>query len=249
MVVMRGDLMTRPYFAMGRRPRKKKSRGWLWRKNRAPARPRSRGKRAVFMALIVIALGGYFVFRVADDTIIPAVTTIAGQRVVTVMNDVINESLTDIIQSFALTSEDFYNMSLDDTGRLNSLSVDTILVNQVAAQLAVDISAALSYEDPMQVGVPVGLFTGVPIFAGFGPDFSLNIVPAGEATVEYATSFTSAGINQINFQVWLYVEANMRIVIPLQETTIPVTRRVALVNTIFAGEVPDGMLLTDFGMN
>ena len=225
--------MARPYFAMGRRPRKKGR----------------RGKRAIFMAFIVIVLGGFFVFRLANDTIIPAVTTIANQRVVTVMNDVINDSLTEIVTDLALTSENFYNLSIDETGRLNSLSVDTILVNHVAAQLAVDISSALSYEEPMRVGVPMGLLTGVPIFAGFGPDFSLNVIPAGEARVEYATSFTSAGINQINFQVWLYIEANMRIVIPLQETIVPVSRRVALVNTVFAGEVPEGMLLTNFGIN
>ena len=208
-----------------------------------------RGKKALFAVLVVFILGGYLFFIAADRTIIPAVTTIANQRVVTVMNEVINESLTSIISDLSLTSEHFYSMTKDDTGRLNSLSVDTILVNQVAAQLAVDISGRLSYEDPMQIGVPMGLFTGVPIFAGVGPDFYLTIMPAGEATVEYATSFTSAGINQINFQVWLYVEASMRIVIPLQETIVPVSRRVALVNTIFAGEVPDGMLLTDFGMN
>lgn len=225
--------MARPYFAMGRRPRKKIN----------------RGKRAVFMAFIVIILAVFFVFRVADETIIPAVTTIANQRVVTVMNEVINTSLTSIVGGLELTSEDFYNMSLDGAGRLNSLSVDTILVNQVAAQLAVDISTALSSDDPMQVGVPLGLLTGIPIFAGLGPDFNVSIVPAGEARVEYDTSFTSAGINQINFQVWLYVEANMRIVIPLQEATVPVSRRVPLVNTIFAGEVPDGMLLTNFGIN
>ncbi|MDR2183837.1 MAG: sporulation protein YunB [Clostridiales bacterium] len=225
--------MTRPYFAMGRRPRKK---------NR-------RGKRAIFVAFVVVALGVFLTMRLADNVILPAVTTIANQRVVTVMNEVINTSLTDIVDDLNLTSEDFYNMSADATGRLNSLSVDTILINQVAAQLAVDISSALSHDRPMQVGVPAGLFTGVPILAGLGPNVNINIVPAGEARVEYDTSFTSAGINQINFQVWLYVEANMRIVIPLQETTVPVARRVALVNTIFAGEVPDGMLLTDFGIN
>jgi len=218
---------------MGRRPRKKNS----------------RAKRILFLLLIIVILGGYFAIVVADRTILPAVTTIANQRVVTVMNEVINESLTDIVDSFELTSENFYNMTQDVDGRLNSLSVDTILVNQVAAQLAVDISSKLSYESPMQVSVPMGLFTGIPIFAGAGPNFSLNIIPIGEATVEYATSFTSAGINQINFQVWLYIEANMRIVLPLQETTVPVSRRVPLVNTIFAGEVPDGMLLTDFGFN
>ena len=226
-------MLARPYFAMGRRPRKKNN----------------RARRAVFFTFVIIALGSFLMMRVADNTIIPAVTTIANQRVVTVMNEVINTSLTGIVGDFELTSEDFYNMISDADGRLSSLSVDTILINQVAAQLAVDISSVLSYDTPMQVGVPMGLFSGVPIFAGLGPDININVVPAGEARVEYATSFTSAGINQINFQVWLYVEANMRIVIPLQETVVPVSRRVPLVNTIFAGEVPDGMLLTDFGMN
>jgi len=228
----------RPYFAMGRRPRAR-----IPKKNR-------RARRALFLLIIIVALISYFAMRIADDTIIPAVVTIAGQRVVTVMNEVINSSLTTIVADFELTSEDFYTASLDADGRLTSLSVDTILINRVAAQLAVDISAELSYDDqPMRVAVPLGLLTGVPILAGLGPDVGINIVPAGQARVDYATSFTSAGINQINLQVWLYVDADMRVVIPLQETAVPVTRRVPLVNTIFAGEVPDGMLLTDFGMN
>jgi len=225
--------MHRPYFAMGRRVRKKVN----------------RGRRAFVFILIIIALVSWLMFTVVDNTIIPAVTTIASQRAVTVINEVINETLTGIIDDFALTSEDFYNLTTDDTGRLTSLSVDTILVNRVANLLAMDVSGGLSYGDAMRVGVPMGLFTGMPIFAGAGPDFYVNIVPAGEATVEYETSFTSAGINQINFQVWLYVETTMRIVLPLQDTTIPVSRRVPLVNTVFAGEVPEGMLLTDFGMN
>jgi len=225
--------MIRPYFAMGRRPRKKAN----------------RGKKAMLMAIIVVGLGGYLVFGVVNRTILPAVTTIASQRAVTFINEAINESLIDIIAAFDLTSEDFYSMTQDEVGRLTSLSVDTILVNRVASLLAADISAQLSAEGYMRVGVPIGLFTGIPIFAGLGPDFHVSVIPAGEATVEYETSFASAGINQINFQVWLYVETNMRIAIPLQQDSIPVSRRLPLVNTIFAGEVPDGMLLTDFGIN
>ena len=225
--------MHRPYFTMGRRKRKKAS----------------RGKRAFILALITLSLVAWLMFYVVDGTIIPAVTTIASQRAVTVINEVINETLTGIIDDFVLTSEDFYSLTTDDAGRLTSLSVDTILVNRVANLLAMEVSSGLSYGDTMRVGVPMGLFTGMPIFAGAGPDFYVSVVPAGEATVEYETSFTSAGINQINFQVWLYVETTMRIVLPLQDATIPVSRRVPLVNTVFAGEVPEGMLLTNFGMN
>jgi len=113
--------------------------------------------------------------------------------------------------------------------------------------LALDISYELANvtHDPLEILVPTGLFTGIPIFAGLGPDIAIKVIPSGEARVEYETSFSSAGINQINFQVWLVVESTMHIVIPLQEEVITVSRRVPLVNTIFAGVVPDGMILSD----
>lgn len=224
--------MPRPYFAMGRRPRKKMG----------------RFKKFVLLTLILITLVGYLLVFVTNRTIIPVVTTIASQRAVVLINEAINESIIAAIAGFGLTSQDFFDAVLDEAGRLSSLSVNTILINQVASILAVDISRELSEDNPMAVAVPIGLFTGVPIFANLGPDLSISVIPTGEATVEYETSFTAAGINQINFQVWLVVETTMRIVIPLQETVIPVSRRVPLVNTVFAGEVPDGMILTDFGI-
>ena len=225
--------MRKPYFAMGRKRRTKKS----------------RAKRLLVFVLIILIAASYLFITVANRTILPVVTAIATQRSVTLINEVINLSLISTINDFGLTGDDFYTANIDEAGRLTGLSVDTILVNQVASILAVDISQELSEDNPMAVGVPIGLFTGVPIFAGLGPDLAVNVIPTGEATVEYETSFTSAGINQINFQVWLVVETNMRIVIPLQETNITVSRRVPLVNTVFAGEVPEGMLLTDFGFN
>ena len=229
--------MIKPYFAMGRRRRTKKE------------RKKDRKKRLVGVFLILITLAMYLAITIANRTIMPVVNTIASQRAVVQINDVINQSLIRIINDHGLTSENFYALSLDNTGSLNSLSVNTILVNQVASELAVDISVQLSDDGPMSIAVPMGLFTGIPIFAGLGPNLNVNVIPTGEAIVEYETSFTSAGINQINFQVWLLVETNMRIVIPLQEEDIPVSRRVPLVNTVFAGEVPAGMLLTDFGIN
>jgi len=218
------------------------------RKKRLKRKKMPRWKRLVMLVALTIVLAGFIFVFTANRTIIPVVTTIAEQRSVTLMNDVINTSLNSAISGFGLTSEDFYIAAMDAAGRLTSLSVNTILVTQLAALLAADISGELNEDNPMRVSVPLGLFSGVPIFAGLGPGVTVGVVPTGDATVEYETSFTWAGINQINFQVWLVVETNMRIVIPLQETTISISRRVPLVNTIFAGEVPAGMLLTDFGI-
>jgi len=206
-------------------------------------------RRFFLITVIILIIAVSLSLFAANKIIMPAVVVIANQRSVAIVNDVINDSLLKTIYQFDLVSEDFYNLTSDEAGQLSSLSVDTILVSRVASLLAADISNSLSIDSPKPIAVPVGMLTGVPIFAAIGPDFSINIIPTGEARVEYETSFTSAGINQINFQVWLNVTTTMRITIPLQEETVPITRRVPLVNTVFAGTVPEGMILTNFGIN
>ena len=200
------------------------------------------------MVAILVSVIPFGLFLI-NRGVMPAVITIADQRSVTIINDIINKSLINIIDQLALESTDFFQMTQDADGQLSSLSVDTMLLNMVASQLAVDISSKLSINDTVSIPVPLGMLTGIPLFASMGPNISVNIIPTGQATIEYETSFTSAGINQINFQAWLYVETEMRIVVPLQETSIFVSRRVPLVNTVFAGVVPEGMLLTNFGLN
>jgi len=208
---------------------------------------RSTKRRLVALAIIVImAVTGFMLL--ANHALMPAVVTIANQRSVAIINDIINESLIMTIGHFGLESANFFDKALDENGILTSLSVDTILINQVAALLAVDISYQLAIDAPTPISVPIGMLTGIAMFANLGPSIAINIVPTGEARVEHETSFTQAGINQINFQVWLYVETNMRIVVPLQEEIISVSRRVPLVNTVFPGTIPEGMLLTNFGM-
>jgi len=208
-----------------------------------------RTKKMLFIIVISIITAIALFMMLANRALMPSVITIANQRSVVIINDVINESLISTIDHFGLTSENFFSKTMDEDGTLTSLSVDTVLVSQVAALLAVDISRQLAIDNPTPISVPIGMLTGIPMFANLGPNISVNIVPTGEARVDYQTSFASAGINQINFQVWLYIETNMRVVVPLQDETIPVSRRVPLVNTVFPGTVPEGMFLGNLGLH
>ena len=226
--------MMRTYWGLGRR------------RKRARFPRLNKFKRFVLILFLVLILGSYGMFTLADNLIIPAIIAIADQQSIVEINNVINQGLNDMIQNFELSSQDFFEYTLDANGRISNLMVNTLLVNQIAASLAVDISRELATEEAITVYVPSGVFTGIRLFYGMGPGFGVPIIPVGEAKVQYETSFTSAGINQVNFQVWLEIDAQMRIMVPLQEQIVHVNRRIALVNTIFAGEVPPHMLLGDW---
>ncbi|MCL2171063.1 MAG: sporulation protein YunB [Defluviitaleaceae bacterium] len=213
------------------------------RRRPRPSRPPIKKWKRIMLGLTIgiIALAA-LTFYLADRNMVPTVVAIANQRAVGLINYIISDSLHAVIDAHNLTTEDFYHKTLDANGRISSLSVNTILVNQIAAILAVDLSDGIGYGGGMRIDVPIGLFSGIPLFAGLGPPYRLAVLPLGEVRVEYETSFSGAGINQINFQVWLNIEAQMRVVIPMQDVIVSVDRRVPLVNSFFAGEVPPGML-------
>jgi len=176
--------------------------------------------------------------RYAEKRFMPVVLAFAGAQIKAEANRVYQESIEAVMASRGLVSTDFYSKTTDGTGRVSDLSVNTLLVNTICAELAVHITEGLMTKHANAVQVPLGLLLGIQFFAHTGPALGVWIQPMGGATVNYESVFVSAGINQVRFEVWLTIESAMRVVNPIQNGEITMTRRVMLVQTVFAGEVP-----------
>ena len=61
---------------------------------------------------------------------------------------------------------------------------------------------------------------------------------AGLFGVDYETAFSSVGINQINYKIWLAVHLELRIVNPLYREDITLERKIMLADLVFSGKVP-----------
>jgi len=202
---------------------------------------RARAVKWVCMALlfavaIVTAAGA--LLRLADRRMLPVAVAVAGEHIKARTNAVYQAALEKAVASRSLVSTDFYTKTVDADGRVMDISVNTILVNAICAELAVSISEVLAAEGAEAVDVPLGLLLGVHSLANRGPRCRIRIRPMGGVQVDYESSFTSAGVNQVNFQIWLCIESSVGVVNPLQQAEIKMSRRVPLVNTVFAGQMP-----------
>ena len=56
---------------------------------------------------------------------------------------------------------------------------------------------------------------------------------------DYQTEFVSAGINQINYKIWLNLSMDMKVVNPLYQETITLNRKIMLCDLVFSGKVPE----------
>lgn len=188
-------------------------------------------RNITFLLLII-----FFVISIAYIRfVMPISVKICQKYAITSINNIIQNSMYSTSKN--IKSEDFILRS-DNNGRLEYLSVNSIIVNNICAETASTVSQNLNNLTTSKIRLPLGVFTGLPILSHFGPSTTIRLQPIGDATADYETSMTQAGVNQVNFQVWINVHTTVSIVNPLWSKDLEITRKLTLVNTVFNGEIP-----------
>lgn len=188
-------------------------------------------RNITFLLLII-----FFVISIAYIRfVMPISVKICQKYAITSINNIIQNSMYSASKN--IKSEDFILRS-DNNGRLEYLSVNSIIVNNICAETASTVSQNLNNLTTSKIRLPLGVFTGLPILSHFGPSTTIHLQPIGDATADYETSMTQAGVNQVNFQVWINVHTTVSIVNPLWSKDLEITRKLTLVNTVFNGEIP-----------
>ena len=201
---------------------------------------RQRKTRTFFLILpaALIFLGVYLVSSL-DSKMFPAGLQ-AGQIIAkTRMNEAVNTATSGIVEKHGLVSENFYTIDYNVSGKLNTLSVNTMLINTLCNEIALATSKELMNLESEKIQIPYGVLSGTRVFANLGPKYTLYLMPMGEAEVDYSSSFESVGINQVNFQIWLTINSRISIINPLQSDEITIERKIPLVNTVINSEVPN----------
>ena len=151
-------------------------------------------------------------------------------------NRVIDTALEHTLAALSMKAEDFY---FANESNPNGISADTIAINRFCTTLSGEITQELESLNDEKIQVPLGNISGIELFANWGPDIPFSMQPKGAAEVDYETKMESKGINQMHFQIWINISLEIRIVNPLHEESIPMTRKIMLVDTVFGGDVPE----------
>ena len=221
----------------GRRPikinRRRQNYGNTYRKRRGGA-----GRALLFILLFVILIitAAWLLVMRAEARMLPPALDIVDTYATNELTDAVSRAVDKAMAGVETSQFAVKTESAD--GKLQSLAANTALIDRVCAEVAAGVSEELGGLKNQAVPVPIGTLLGFDVLANVGPSIPVPLRPMGNATADYDTKFVSAGINQTEFQVTLIVTATIRIVNPIQDKDITVTRRVALVDTVINGEVP-----------
>ena len=128
---------------------------------------------------------------------------------------------------------------------IQALTCDAVEINRIARETAYQAQALLQEMCDEGIAVPLGAFTGIEAWAGFGPEIHMEIIPVAEVACRFVSGFESAGINQTKHSVYLEVVCEMSVVMPAKTHRFSAISQVLISESILVGEVPNVYLQGD----
>ena len=190
---------------------------------------RSTQKHIVHLLITFLLLCSLLTFF--DHRFLPLLKEISHLQCKNQINMVINLAITE--QLPPLKSEELL-VKNDDTYMAN-----TELINRFCNDISIHITEKLQKYPQETIRVPLGAATGFSLLSNKGPSIPFTLQPMSSVKTDYQTEFISAGINQINYKIWLNLSMDMKVVNPLFQETITLNRKIMLCDLVFSGKVPE----------
>lgn len=190
--------------------------------------------QSFFLFLIVFCIASTGLFWL-DARLKAVMDEISRLQTITAANEIIDTALSEAMQKLQMTADDFYIQTSEENG---GFSVNTTAMNHFCTIFSQQITTEMRRLENETIEVPFGSLSGLDILANLGPNINISMRPMGAANVDYESEFEAAGINQIHFQISVNVSLEIRIVNPLHSESIPMSRKIMLVDTVFSGDVP-----------
>lgn len=132
-----------------------------------------------------------------------------------------------------------FRVETNETGQVTFMQPDTVMVNDLAARVAVAIQDEMAGLGTRTIYVPLGRAFGSRLLGGVGPRIGVKIYPLMLESVKIWDTFESAGINQTRHRIYLNVKLVAKTAVPFILSEVPVEGDFPIAEAIIVGQVPD----------
>lgn len=204
-------------------------------------RPKKRSKKRKFLfrfsifVLVIVLLLKLF----NGLSLVPAAVQSSESIIHNMATELVTKALSDTLAELQIKADELIAYSYNDAGEVIFCGVNTVLVNQISTGLLGRVNSQIAKQEIQKIYIPLGRIFTQGLFSNSGPLIEVSVKPCGVAGINYDHSFTSVGINQVNYRVWLHMNIEMQVYLTNDSKKMNVTQDIVLVDQVINGKVPD----------
>ena len=196
------------------------------------------GKWGKKCSLLLILAGLALLFLGTREYVEPNLDEISKLKAKGLVTEIIGRT---VRETFSDTSkpEDYFLIKKDESGNLQLIQADTIMMNRKIAALTVALQEKYRTMEPERMEIPVGTVFGSPILSQAEGGVEIRVLPLSVSSCDFETSFESQGINQTKYQIYIHIDTEVRVLQPFSHENFQVTTRMLLSELVIMGDVPE----------
>ncbi len=190
----------------------------------------------VVVGLVVVFLGG--AVHLVDRMLRPALFVIARNRV----QGKTFSMLTDVIETEAAEPfhySDLIEVETTPDGYVSYMMPNTMRIARLMSRIGGEAQEQINRLEKEDLSIPLGQLSGIAILSHLGPNIPVRVLPVGTASVSVDEEFAGVGVNHVKHTIFLEVDCDVRIAVPLIEETLEVSVRMPVAEAVIVGPVPE----------
>ena len=182
---------------------------------------------------IVLCLFCYYVF-----ISLPIIKTYSQAETNALTEQAINMAISNVINK-TISYDNLIDINYSSSGEIVSFSANQYEINTITREIVKETQYNLSLANNSSLKLNLGTFTGIPFFIGRGPLVNLRVVPIGAVRSVFDSEFSSVGINMTKHTLFLYIDVNLSVVMPIKSYNVKTKTQIMLAESIIVGKVPE----------
>ena len=174
----------------------------------------------------------------------PLVESLAVTQVENEASDMISEAINEQIANGNIDYDRIIALDKDANGNIAALQTDMAEINRLRRELSELINEKIMDINIAQLGIPVGNVLLPSIFSGLGPKIPIQVTSVNNASTDFSSSFTQAGINQTLHQISVTVSMDITVLVAGGTRTTTISQDMVVAQTVIVGTVPNSWIQT-----
>lgn len=201
-------------------------------------RRRGRVFRNVTVFFIILACSSLALVINFNNNITPVIYNLSESKIKAMTITAINNAITLVINDGVDYSE-LIEIKRDGEGNISAFQARTSRINLLARQISTISMQNIERMGTNGISLPIGAFTGIPLFSGTGPEIRIKVLPVGAVDCSFKSEFSEAGINQTLHKLFLSLDSEMTMVLPYSEKVFKISSDILVSECILVGKVPE----------
>ncbi len=193
----------------------------------------------IFACFLLLIIG---VFLYLNYVVNPVIIHMSEAKVKSLATKAVGSAIYEIVSGENDIYSGLIKFVYNDSKEIETIQVDSIEINLLTRSLTRLAQSNLEQIGNNGIDIPIGSFSGMPIFVGRGPTVNVKLIPIGSISSSFSSEFTSAGINQTNHKIYVTLTANVSVVLPMANKTIQTSTQVLICESIIIGDIPSTYL-------